>query len=201
MTNRSTTTERLTPRFGIVGAVFLHACAIAAMIFGVAHKLDIVDQSPPIIPIDLVTVADTTNIAPEVKAEPMPTPPLPNMVEPVAPPMPQPPQLEVAPNSKPVPQKVPPKKNAAQAFNDMLASLNVPNAKVGSRNIQRVGAGTGMTADLRAILQSEIERCWSPPVGAPHVEDLIVTFQISLNPDGTVSEEPQLAANSGLSRR
>ena len=35
-----------------------------------------------------------------------------------------------------------------------------------------------MTADLRSMLQSEIYRCWSPPVGAPHPEKLIVSYEL-----------------------
>lgn len=202
MTSPRTTTERLTPRLGLVGSVFLHASVVAATFFGVAHTLDIADQTPPDIPVDLVTISDKTNIAPERKAEPLPAPAEPSMVEPQAPPTPEAPKLEVAPAAvtKPVPQKIPPKeqpkKSAADSFNEMLADLKVPNAKTGARNIEAAGAGTGMTADLRAILQSEIQRCWSPPVGAPNVQDLVVVFELSLNPDGSVAQPPQLAANS-----
>jgi hypothetical protein len=194
MNSPSTTTERLTPRLGIVGSAVLHACVIVAAFFGVAHKLEIIDQSTPIIPVDLVTIADKTNIAPETAAQPLPAPPVPDMIEPQAP-QPEAPQVDIAPpESKPVPQKTPPKKNTALAFNEMLNNLNVP--KVGTRDIQGVGAETGLTADLRAILQSEIQPCWNPPQGAPHVEDLIVTYKIYLNADGTVAEKPQLTADS-----
>jgi hypothetical protein len=171
MTDRSTTTEGLTPRLGIVGSAVLHAGVIVATLFGVAHKLDFIDQTPPTIPVDLVTVADQTNIAAETATQPMPV-------------------------TKPVPQKPAPKKNEVQAFNDWLAGPHVNNAKPGTRNIQAVGAGTDLTADLRAILQSEIERCNSPPPGAPRAEDLIVTYWIYLNADGTVAQPPQLTADS-----
>jgi hypothetical protein len=194
MTSPSTTAEKLTPRLGIVGSALLHAIVIVTAFFGVAQKLEIIDQSPPVVPVDLVTVADKTNVTPETTAAPLPAPPTPNMIEPQAP-QPEAPQLEIAPpETKPVPQKAPPKKNTALAFNEMLSNLNV--AKVGTRNIQGVGAGTGMTADLITILQSEIQPCWSPPVGAPRVDDLIVTYDIWLNADGTVAQTPQLTADS-----
>jgi hypothetical protein len=200
MTNRRTTTESLTPRFaGFVGALLLYACVIAATYFGVAHKLDIADQSTPVVPVDLVTVADTTNVAPEMKAEPMPTPPVPNMVEPAAP-QPEAPKLEVAPAqvTKPVAQKTPPKKNELQAVDQLIASLSAPDGKPGQHNIPRAGQGTGLTADLKTLLANEIYPCYSPTPGAPHVEDLIVTFEIWLNPDGSISvaQPPQLGANS-----
>jgi colicin import membrane protein len=53
-----------------------------------------------------------------------------------------------------------------------------------------------MTADLAQALFSQIYRCWSPPVGAPHPERLIVAFDLTLNPDGSVAEPPQLTADS-----
>ena len=44
-----------------------------------------------------------------------------------------------------------------------------------------------MTADLADALKSQIYRCWSPPVGAPNANDLVVDFDLQLNPDGTVA--------------
>ena len=44
-----------------------------------------------------------------------------------------------------------------------------------------------MTADLADALKSQIYRCWIPPVGAPNADDLIVDFDLQLNPDGTVA--------------
>ncbi len=42
-----------------------------------------------------------------------------------------------------------------------------------------------MTADLADALKSQIYQCWSPPVGAPNANDLVVDFDLTLNPDGT----------------
>ena len=51
--------------------------------------------------------------------------------------------------------------------------------------IQGIGAANAMTADLADALKSQIYQCWSPPVGAPNADDLVVDFDLSLNPDGT----------------
>ena len=199
MRNRATA-DRLTPRFGLVGSLVLHAGIIAVTFFTWTHRLDIVDQSTPIVPVDLVTLADKTNIAPMVKEElppitEQPTPaPLPAIL--------QPPKFEVAPEAKPVPvQKQAPKQEAfdinnIQAMLDKRLAAAPKNAKTGSRNVQGIGDQSAMTADLRTLLQSEIYRCWSPPVGAPHPERLIVSYELFLNRDGSVAQPPQLTADS-----
>ena len=196
----SATADRLTPRFGLVGSLVLHAGIIAVTFFTWTHRLDIIDQSTPIVPVDLVTLADKTNVAPMVKEElppitEQPTPaPLPAIL--------QPPKFEVAPEAKPVPVQNPAPKQEAFDINHIQAMLDKrlaaapKNAKAGSRNVQGIGDQSAMTADLRTLLQSEIYRCWSPPVGAPHPERLIVSYELFLNRDGSVAQPPQLTADS-----
>ena len=79
----------------------------------------------------------------------------------------------------------------AQNFNSLLDQLTKPDkpvktAKAGPRIIPGVGSGNLMTADLADSLRSQMRRCWSPPTGAPNANDLIVYFDVALNPDGTV---------------
>ena len=166
----------------------LHAGVIAVTFFTWTHKLDIIDQSTPIVPVDLVTLADKTNVAPMVTQEPKPQP---IAEQPTSPPLPmsmQPPKFEVAPEAKPAPVQKPAPKQEAFDINNILAMLDkrqaaaAKNAKVGSQNIKGVGLQNAMTADLRSMLQSQIYRCWSPPVGAPHPEKLIVSYDLFLNP-------------------
>ena len=194
----SATAERLTPRFGLVGSLVLHASIVATMFFTWAHKLDIVDQSLPVVPVDLVTLGEKTNIAPMVKQE------VPQLNEqPTMPPVPlvmQPPKVEVAPDAKPAPKPSPPKPdkfdiNNIQAMLDKRLAAS-PNAKIGSRNVKGIGQQNAMTADLATLLFNEIRQCWSPPVGAPNAEDLIVSYDVYLNRDGSVAQPPQLTADS-----
>jgi hypothetical protein len=70
------------------------------------------------------------------------------------------------------------------------------NAKPGTRIIQGAGNQSLATADLADALKSQIYRCWNPPVGAPNASDLVVDFDLQLNPDGTVLGRPQLSGNS-----
>lgn len=193
----SATAARLTPRFGLLGSLALHTGIVAAMFFTFVHKLDIIDQAPPVVPVDLVTLADKTNVAPMVKQE------LPQLNEqPTLPPMPsilQPPKVEVAPEAKPAPKPPPkPEKFDINNIQAMLDKRLAPsqNAKVGSRNVKGIGAQTAMTADLATLLFNEIRQCWSPPVGAPNAEDLIVSYDVYLSRDGSVAQSPQLTADS-----
>lgn len=208
---------------GVIFAVALHAVVIAATLFTWSHTtLDIDDQAAPIVPVDLVTLGAKTNIAPMVKEQPKapPTqedvqPPAPEKAEatPAAPEeaAPPPPDSSAAPVlEKPVPQVVPKTKPQPDQkkdkfdINNIMALLDkrapaassAPNVKTGPRNIKGFGAQNAMTADLRDSLKSQVEQCWSPPVGAPDAKKLIVDFDLFLNQDGSIAQPPQLMPDS-----
>jgi hypothetical protein len=204
---------------GLIGAVIIHVGIIAATLFTFAHKLDIVDQSSPIVPVDLITIGDKTNIRPtvtkeqKVQADQESQVPKPDITPPAAA-LPVPEKAEVAPSdvpkksepiTQPQPKPVPPGEKKQQKFdvNNILALLNqsqskaaAPNAKVANRSVKGIGAQDAMTADLQSALSSQIMQCWSPPVGAPNANDLVVDFDLFLNPDGSVARTPQLVGNS-----
>ncbi|MDE2133401.1 MAG: hypothetical protein KGM97_06345 [Alphaproteobacteria bacterium] len=196
------TADRQAPRLGLIGSLAFHAGIISVMFFTWTHKLDIADQSAPVVPVDLVTFAEKTNIAPMVAAEPKLPPPADQLTAPPLPAPMLPPKFEVAPAEKPAPVPNPAPKKETFDINNIMAMLNkhqvaAPrNARIGARNVQGIGAQNAMTADLRTLLQSEIYRCWSPPVGAPHPEKLIVAYELFLNRDGSVAQPPQLTADS-----
>lgn len=215
-------------RFGLAGSLALHAAVIAATMFTWAHRLDIADESPPIVPVDLVTIGEKTNIAPvvreqpklEVKVEPQTPqpdmPPVPKIETPppqqaeAAPPEQAPSEPLVKQKPQPASPKLRPKppapEKAKEKFdvNSILALLDKkhpqPEAqargKTGPRAIKGVGAQNAMTMDLADALRNQIAQCWSPPVGSPNPQDLIVSFELFLNPDGSVAQPPQLAAQS-----
>ena len=201
------------PRFGVVGSVVFHGLIVAAALFTFHANYKTPDETH-IVPVDLVTIADKTNVAAQ-----SPTPPPEKMdmpasqaVQPLEPhletaepaPVPPTPQFKVA---KDIPDdqdnKPQTKKEQSQDFAALLNKLTTPdkpvkNAKAGPRAIQAVGAGNMMTADLVDALKSQIYRCWSPPTGAPNAADLVVDFALNLNPDGTVGRL-QLLTLSGNS--
>jgi outer membrane biosynthesis protein TonB len=225
---------------GLIGSALLHAGVIGATLFTFAHKLDITEESPPVVPVDLITIAAKTNLIATVKAPPKEepkqdeiTPPEPQKTEAVPQPAPPPPKAEPAPEPKPIetpppktetvepepaPQPAPalpkvkpapkadaePKKKQDFDINKVMALLDKrdatqkspPNARVADKTVKGFGPQTAMTMDLQDSLRSQIQECWSPPVGAPHPEELVVQFDLFLKQDGSVAQPPQLSAES-----
>jgi outer membrane biosynthesis protein TonB len=211
---------------GLAVALLLHAAIVATTLFSWQHHLDIADETPPVVPVDLVTVAARTNIAPTVERMlkpkpaddvkppqlqtpvPTPTPPPPQTeTAPDQAPTPKPVELKPAPAAKPVPEtaakpaKPDKKKPTTDDFSALLNKLTAPataprNAHVADRTVKGVGAMNASTMDLIDALRNAITPCWNPPVGAPHPERLVVTFELFLNPDGSVAQPPQLSSDS-----
>lgn len=182
------TAARAAPPVGILISVLLHAGLVAALFLSFSRKIELPAAAGAVVPVDLVTLGERTNIAP---AE---TPQTPQTA-------PEPPHPEVAPPPEAAPEPQPRPRTDADRFNAddilrLLAHKRQPNARVAARTVESVGAGTAMTADLAALMQSMIYRCWSPPVGSPHPERLIVRYELFLNRDGSVAQAPQLAPES-----
>jgi hypothetical protein len=175
---------------GWIGAVLLHIGIVVATLFTWSHRLDIADESPPVVPVDLVTIGQKTNIAPMVKEVPKAPPK--EEVQPPAPvptPAPQPAQQEAAEappppeaeRSEPVLKKPPPppveqkqkpqpeeKKDKFDINNIMAlldkrapAAASAPNAKVGARTVRGIGDQNAMTMDLQTAFASQVYRCWN----------------------------------------
>lgn len=182
----SATADQAAPRLGVYASVLLHLALVASIFVTFTRKLDLPMDTTPVVPVDLVTVGEQTNIAPRAAPQPVALPE-PQMLEP-APPEAQVPKFEVAPEAKPnpAPEKPKSKKDQFAALLDQLTSTPPDKAKTGTRAVQGVGAQTAMTADLASILLSQIYRCWSPPIGGPDSGSLIVTYEVWLNRDGTV---------------
>ena len=191
------------PRYGVVGSLAFHGLIFAAALFTFHANFKAPEESH-VVPVDLVTIADKTDVA----AQAPPKPPEPEKMDmpqsqQVAPLEPHLETLEPAP-VPPIPKfkvekektddddnKPKNKKEQQQDFAALLNKLTTPdkpvkNAKPGPRTIQAAGAGNLMTADLVDALRSQIYRCWSPPTGAPNAGDLVVDYALNLNPDGTV---------------
>jgi outer membrane biosynthesis protein TonB len=204
----------------VVVAVVLHAAILLAVILSFGSKFEAFDVAPPVVPVDLVNVADKANVAPTVqRVEPKPAEEVTPPPQPVAPPAPQ--EADVAPEpvpSQPVvpkpeplpkpmmkPQPTPPApappKPKADDFGALLDKLTKPaasprDARVADRTMKGVGAMNAANTDLAAALKNQIYSCWTVPANGPHPDQLIVTFRLFLNPDGSVAQAPQLSADS-----
>ncbi|SRR5579885_4311 len=208
------------------GSLLLHGGLIAATFFTFTHSLDISDESPPSIPVDLITIGEKTNIAPtarpapqirpepvEAQAHPLDvqTPVIPQQEDQAEPapdespsePALKPPEPTPVPQLKPQQQPAPakPQKPKSDQFAALLNKLTsapatTSNAKPGTRTVKGIGQMNAMTMDLVDALRNQISQCWTAPVGAPHPEQLIVEMEVFLNPDGSVAQPPQLTADS-----
>jgi outer membrane biosynthesis protein TonB len=219
-TSSFTPTTARGPRVGLFGALMLHGAIAAAALFTWQHHLEFTDESPPMVPVDLITIADKTNIVSTVQPQPKIVPEeAPATPPPVAPtPAPAPPKAEAAPEQapsepviakpaplpKPLQKPQPPaeqKKPKSDDFSALLNKLTSPaaaprSARTAERTVRGVGAMNAMTMELSDALKNMIAQCWSPPAGAPHPEQLIPVFRLFLNPDGSVAQPPQLTADS-----
>jgi hypothetical protein len=187
-------------RFGVLGSLLFHGLIFAAMIF-TFHRNFNAPEETHVVPVDLVTIADQTNVAAQAPKPPEPQkldtpppalepPPEPQMQEAEPAPTPDIPKFDIA-KEKPKVEKPPKEKEKPVDFNALLNKLTTPEkpvktARNGPRVIQGIGTGNLMTADLADALRGQIYRCWSPPTGAPDARDLIVDYDLALNPDGTV---------------
>ncbi|HEY5348025.1 MAG TPA: hypothetical protein VIJ72_07525, partial [Rhizomicrobium sp.] len=177
------------PRFGVFGSLLLHGGILAAALFVWNRSLDLTSDKSSIVPVDLVTIAQKTDIAPMQVTPPVKIPPPQEMPPPpvnlaTAPPAPEvkPPQFEVAPDAKPV---KPTKQEVQQDFSDLLNDLTKPQkGRHGARSVQGAGSQSAMTADLADALTGQIYKCWNPPTGVPHAAQLVVHIRLALNPDG-----------------
>jgi hypothetical protein len=207
MLRRARPTTAAGPRFGVFGSLAFHALVFAAAIVTFNRNLT-TPQDTHVVPVDLVTIADQTNVQamapkpidtpePEKMDIPVPervAPPEPDMEEVAPSPDAEIPKFDVA-KEKPKPKDQPKtKKEQSQDFAALLNKLTAPekpvrNAKQGPRVIQQQGLGNAMTADLVSALQSQIYKCWNVQslIGSPNPNDLVVDFDVHFNPDGTVA--------------
>jgi len=189
MRNRATA-ERAAPRLGILISIVLHLGLVVALFVSFSKKLDIPVENVSVVPVDLVTVGEETNIAPMVKKEDL-TPPDVKDIEPAPTPDVAPPKFEIAPDAKPAPKKAE-EKFDINDIEKLLAHKKPVNARVGTQTFAGVGAGTALTADLASVLFSQIKPCWTPPIGSVNAENLVVVYEITLDKAGTVSGQPKL---------
>ena len=201
---RPPTTARGTP-YGVPASLVLHGLAVAALLFSFRGLVPSAETN--LVPVDLVTITEETNIAaaapPEPQQETFERPPL----EPLAPP-PEPEMIEPAPVELKIPQfkiaepeKPKPQRND---INALLTQLTKPepaprNARAATRAVTAVGAGNAATASLADALRNAIRNCWNPIPGAPNPADQIVSFELHLNRDGTIASWALLDAPSSNS--
>ncbi len=123
----------------------------------------------------------------EQVAEAPPPPPLPAYVPVIKPP--PPPEKFDLDNIAALLDKMPEEEEPRQD------PLGIPNQQqVLDENLpdRAFGAGTGLTLSQEDAFRQQMAKCWSPPTGAALAEDLVVAFEIRMNPDGTLAGMPRV---------
>jgi len=211
-------------RKGIIVSAALHMGVIGATMVTWPSAFSQSEEALPIVPIELITIADATNIQATVREEEPPPEPEPPIVE-SAPPEPEPPIVESAPpEPEPLPELEPEPEAVAEAEPEPDPSPPVPREKpepqrdefnldsvialLDSRTQSAapaqpaedtrrgIGDRSAMTMNLVDSLRSQMYECWSPPIGAPNPEELIVEVDVYLAANGGLARAPQLTAAS-----
>lgn len=214
-------------RKGIIVSAALHMGVIGATMITWPGGLSQSDEVLPIVPVELISIADATNIQATVREAPPPEPAAPAdepveeaaIVEPPPPepePVPEPlPELEPepealaevepepAPPPPPVPQEKPEPPREDFNLDSVIALLdsraeNGAPAQPAEQARPGIGDRNAMTMTLVDSLRSQMYECWSPPIGAPNPEELIVDVDVYLTPNGALARAPQLTAASRL---
>lgn len=188
---RPPTTAAGTP-YGIPASLVLHGLAVIALLF--AFRGVVPPGEANMVPVDLITIAEETNVAaaapPEPQQETIERPPLEPMAAPPEPEIAEPAPIDVKPPEIKIAEPPPKPVSPRDDINALLNQLTKPeprNARPAPRAQEAVGAGNAATAGLADALRNAIGACWNPIPGAPNPADQIVTFTLQLNRDGTVA--------------
>jgi len=208
-------------RKGIIVSAALHMGVIGATMVTWPSAFSQSEEALPIVPVELITLADVTNIQATVREIEAPEPDLPEPEPPIAEPEPEiaepaPPEPEPLPELEPEPEAVaeiepepdppppaPVEKPEPQRddFNLVIALLDsrapaAAPAQLAEETRPGIGDNSAMTMNLVDLLRTQMYQCWSPPIGSPNPEELIVEVNVYLAPNGGLARAPQLTAAS-----
>jgi hypothetical protein len=191
-------------------SLLLHAGLLVATFLTWSRMMALSPESHAV-PVELV-IEQQTNVRaeapppepdkPVTQAVQMDEPKLPAFADAEPAPLPPIPQIKIIKPKIALDQPDRPKskkqilQDADAVLNKILAQAKPPkDAKTSTRIVQGAGNQSLATADLADALKSQIHQCWSPPVGAPKADDLVVDFDLQLTRDGRVAAL-KLAPNS-----
>ena len=190
---------------GIVGSALLHIGVIGATLVAWTTSRALDDTPAEVIPVQMVDIADVTNIRPMTREQPKPpevpledvTPTPAVEIPPEPKPAPAPQESPPPPVEKPHPQK--PQANfdpdRILALLDKSAPRTAPPAQAvrGPQNQRGIGDMNAATMDIQAAFLEQMRECWNFPIGAPHPEQLVVQVEVFLTRDGHLAQPPQLS--------
>jgi hypothetical protein len=190
---------------GLLLSLAIHGVLVFASVLAWPHVAKSMDMDSAIVPIDVVSFSETSNISP-IAAENALTAPT---AEEAGAPLDagKATEAEAVPDlTAPKPKTPPPTQKPQQKFSlDQLSALidrskktpgtgqqtTSPSAPTGEKPRTGFGAKSGLTASIEDYLASVFERCWRSTQDMPNPERLIVTVRVTLNRDGTLASDPR----------
>lgn len=145
---------------------------------------------------------------PEVKPEPKPEKPAPNPFADAPTP-----KLKPKPQAKPEPKPEPEPKRPEFDASRIAALLDKSQKKEQKPLLERLAAKVAdsepqkptppsrihdqaLTMSEIDAIRYQIEKCWSVPAGARDAEELVVKIRVFLNPDGSLSQAPEIVESA-----
>ncbi|MCF6292348.1 MAG: hypothetical protein L3J04_03030 [Robiginitomaculum sp.] len=203
--------------FGFLISVLLHFAVIFVGVTMLPDAMQNRTEITPVIPVDLVMLAEETNIK-EVIAE-IPEPIIekklvsepvveqPKTIEPepiIQPVKPKPKVNKPEPivkkevvKPKPKPKPKPPTFDLARLDKKLATNRPVESEfdKLLEKNITSraaIGAADALSVDEVDLLRSQMYGCWRAPLDAPNPEKLVVRVKLRLNVDGSLQGAPEV---------
>ena len=205
-------------RTGLGLSLVLHVAVVTVAVAGLPHLLVPPAPLPEIIPVELVTLAEETRLAParaeeqpeDAEAKPAPrteAAPLPETAEAVPLPGARPKAKAPKAISAPLPRvrPKPPPRNRFEVTR--IAALldkrrqerpRAPAPLPEAAKSKQAGPDQRLTISEVDAVRLQIQSCWSLPAGARDAEGLIVRLRIFLNPDGSLARPPQIVNRDRL---
>ena len=205
-------------------SLIAHASVVLAGLIMIPAATSEIESTPMVyIPIELVSIAESTNVAPvfeeaevsevpvEAESEAAPAPaaaaatPDPEDTVALDPPKPEAPKAQPKPAAKPTP--APPSKSLSSELDDILASVSkdTPAPKRSNPNADPASAGTGpprigvmkrMTASVTDYIRAQLisNKCWTDHSDMADARRLKATFRVWFGRNGKFSQPYQMVS-------
>lgn len=186
---------------GAILALLAHAGLIALIVHFSLDWHQTAQALPRSLPVELVTIADKTGIAPtaeEITSTKGQVPQPPQAISPAATILQPDAAAEPTKPSALIIMATPATADRDNLPDDARSALTAAprNTQLADRTIKGTSATNAATLNFADALRAQIKPCWALPGGLSHPEDLAVDFDLVLNPDGSVAQPPQLTADS-----
>lgn len=203
-------------------STIFHAIVFAVVTFGIPDLFSDPEASATIIPVEIVEIAEETNITTKrAPAKPAEEPKVEPVKKAAVPPPPSPSEPKVVAKATPKPE-APRATSRAQPrekpnvrrkpdfdLNQIAALLDKKQPEPRSRQAEpdpravavqtsetSISDAPRFTLSERDALKAQLYRCWNVPVGALDAKNLVVKVRVFLNRDGTLARPPQLSPDS-----